>query len=161
MTFNKFLVQYFLHMQKNKVQDKKKLLLCDLANERLQIYAVQAKNWITYDKGNMKSDSKTKGSVELTGLETDTEETVNIMKLLNMDKWHLGLKNGTKTLCGKQDAAWLAVKVTLSYLSMSMSESVGLMSAKPAAVEAGLLGRESHLLYHAVMTTLSLPSANI
>jgi hypothetical protein len=53
------------------------------------------------------------------------------------------------------------LKVTHSYLSMSMSESVGLMSAKPAAVEAGLLGRESGLLYHAVMTTLSLPSGNI
>lgn len=77
-----------------------------------------------------------------------------------MEKWRLCLIYGTKTLSGKQDAAWLAVKVTLSYLSMSMSESVGLMSVKPAAVEAGLLGRESDLLYHAVMTTLSLPSGN-
>jgi hypothetical protein len=35
------------------------------------------------------------------------------------------------------------------------------MSAKPAPVEAGLLGRESGLLYHAVMTTLSLLSGSI
>lgn len=35
------------------------------------------------------------------------------------------------------------------------------MSAKPAAVEAGLLGKESALLYQAVMTTLSLLSGNI
>jgi len=88
------------------------------------------------------------------------KKLAKIIKLLYVDKWRLGLTRGTKTLCGKQDAAWLALKVTLSYLSMSMSESVGLMSAKPAAVEAGLLGRESDLLYHAVMTTLSLPSGN-
>jgi hypothetical protein len=84
-----------------------------------------------------------------------------IIKLLNMDNWCVGFIHDTKTLYGKQDAAWLAVTVTLSYLSMSMSESVGLRSAKPADVEAGLLGRESDLLYHAVMTTLSLPSGNI
>jgi hypothetical protein len=48
-----------------------------------------------------------------------------------------------------------------SYLSMSMSESGGLKSAKPAVVEAGLLGSESDLLYTAVMTTLSFPSGGI
>jgi hypothetical protein len=44
------------------------------------------------------------------------------------------------------------------YLSMSMSDSGGLISPKPAVVEAGLLGSESDLLYNAVMTTRSFPS---
>lgn len=44
---------------------------------------------------------------------------------------------------------------------MSMSESVGLISAKSPVVEAGLLGSESDLLYNAVMTILSLTSGVI
>lgn len=48
-----------------------------------------------------------------------------------------------------------------SNLSMSVSESGGLKSAKPVVVEAGLLGSESDLLYNAVMTILSFPSGEI
>jgi hypothetical protein len=44
---------------------------------------------------------------------------------------------------------------------MSMSESGGLKSAKPAIVEAGLLGSESDLLYNAVMITLSFSPGGI
>jgi len=42
----------------------KKLFLCDLSYTRLQINAVQVKNWVTNDKRHMKSHSKTKGAVE-------------------------------------------------------------------------------------------------
>jgi hypothetical protein len=42
-----------------------------------------------------------------------------------------------------------------------MSESGGLKSAKPAVVEAGLLGRESDMLYNAVMMTVSFPPGKI
>lgn len=69
------------------------------------MHAVQVKNWVTNDKGYTKSHLKTKGAVERTGPETDTEEIGKIIKLLHMDKWCLGLKHGTKTLCAKQDAA--------------------------------------------------------